>query len=74
METQVKMIRQKLLLTQLEFSKKIGVSKQMISNYETKQNLPSMNMIKKLIELCRENNIEISADDFFKEKEIGYRV
>ncbi len=63
----VKMIRQKLLLTQVEFAKKLGVSKQMISNYEVGQYNPSMKMIKKLMEICRENEIEISTDDFFTE-------
>ncbi len=67
MITQVKVIRQKLLLTQIEFAQKLNISKQMISNYESGKYKPSMKMIKKLMELCRENGIEVNTDDFFLE-------
>lgn len=67
MISQVKVIRQRLLLTQVEFSKKLSVSKQMISNYETGQYKPSMKVIKRLIDICRENDIEINTNDFFIE-------
>ena len=65
MISQVKLIRQKLLLTQVEFAKLLGLSKQMINNYEAGRNKPSMVMIKKLMELCQEKGIEIKAEDFF---------
>lgn len=65
MTSQVKMIRQKLLLTQAEFAKKLGLSKQMISNYENGLYSPSMNTIKKLVQIAAENNIEINIEDFF---------
>lgn len=65
MISNIKVIRQKLLLTQLEFACKLGISKQMVSNYEGGKYNPSMKMIKKIMELCRENGIEVKTDDFF---------
>lgn len=65
----VKLIRQKLLMTQAEFAKILNMSKQMISNYENNLYCPSMSTIKKLVQIARDNNIEINMDDFFaKEK------
>lgn len=65
MISQVKVIRQKLLLTQVEFADKLGISKQMVSNYESGKYNPSMKMIKKLMELCHQHGIAIRTDDFF---------
>ncbi|MGC2661777.1 MAG: helix-turn-helix transcriptional regulator [Bryobacteraceae bacterium] len=63
----VKIIRQRLLMTQAEFAKKLGMSKQMISNYENDLYSPSMTTIKKLMQIAGENNIEVGVGDFFKE-------
>jgi DNA-binding XRE family transcriptional regulator len=65
MSSQVKMIRQKLLMTQAEFAEKLDMSKQMISNYENGLYKPSMKTIKKLIKLSQEYGIDINLDDFF---------
>lgn len=63
----VKIIRQRLLMTQGQFAEKLGMSKQMISNYENDLYSPSMATIKKLMQIANENNIEVGIDDFFKE-------
>lgn len=61
----VKIIRQRLLMTQAEFAKKLEMSKQMVSNYENNLYSPSMATIKKLLQIAHENNIEVVVDDFF---------
>lgn len=61
----VKIIRQRLLMTQAEFAKKLEMSKQMVSNYENNLYSPSMPTIKKLLQIAHENNIEVGVDDFF---------
>jgi len=63
----VKVLRQKLLMTQVEFAEQLGLSKQMISNYENGLYSPSMSTIKKLVKIASENNIEIDINDFFQE-------
>jgi DNA-binding XRE family transcriptional regulator len=67
MSFQIKMIRQKLLMTQSEFAQKLSMSKQMISNYENGLYKPSMTVIKKLIKIAKDNDIDINVDDFFKD-------
>ncbi len=67
MNSPVKTLRQKLLMTQSELAEKLGMSKQMISNYENGLYSPSMTTIKKLMQIASENNIEIDVNDFFKE-------
>jgi DNA-binding XRE family transcriptional regulator len=67
MSSLVKNIRQKLLMTQSEFAQKLSMSKQMISNYENGLYKPSMTVIKKLIKIAKDNDIDINVDDFFKD-------
>jgi transcriptional regulator with XRE-family HTH domain len=54
-------------MTQVEFAEQLGLSKQMISNYENGLYSPSMSTIKKLVKIASENNIEIDVNDFFQE-------
>lgn len=68
MVSPVKLIRRRLLLTQAQFAEKIGVSRVMIYSYELGHKAPSNKMIKKLLELAKENGIECNAEDFFKDE------
>jgi len=68
MISHVKVLRQKLLLTQVELAKELGLSKQMINNYEGRRNNLSIDVIKKIIELCDKKGIKVSADDLFDNK------
>ena len=54
-------------MTQTDFGKKMGLSRTMIDNYEHQRKSPSYKMIKKLIEVANENNIDIKIEDFFRE-------
>lgn len=67
MTSPVRKIREAMLLTQLEFSKLLKVSRPIISQYETGFHRPRYEIIKKLLILARENNLDISAEDFFLE-------
>lgn len=67
MTSPVKIIREKLLLTQTELGLQLGVSREMIWAYEKGKSMPRFSIIKKIIALARENDIEINAEDFFKE-------
>lgn len=67
MSSPVQMIRERLLLTQENLAKKLGVSRQMIWAYEKGHSMPGYDVFKKLMTLARHNNIEINAADFFKE-------
>jgi|GEM_PF-5377457 transcriptional regulator with XRE-family HTH domain len=67
MSSPVIQIRKTLGMTQTDFGKKMGLSRTMIDNYEHQRKSPSYKMIKKLIEVANENNIDIKIEDFFRE-------
>lgn len=67
MTSPVKLLRKSLFMTQAEFAKKVGVSRMMIYAYELGHTLPGNKTIKRLMEIARENNVEIRVEDFFKE-------
>ena len=63
----VKNMRNKLCLQQGEFAEKIGVTKSAVCNYEKGRATPSRPVIRELLRIARENNIDISVEDFLKE-------
>ncbi len=67
MVSPVKSIRRRLLLTQEDFAKMIGVSRVMVSAYELGYKAPSNKMIRKLLDLAKETGVECHAEDFFKD-------
>jgi putative transcriptional regulator len=56
-----KKIRDKLLLTQTEFAKLLGVSITTVCRWENNVFAPTMKAKRKIVALCRENNIETEA-------------
>lgn len=52
-------LRSKLILTQSEFGELLGVSFTTVCRWETGKHEPTMRQKRKLIELCKEYNIEI---------------
>lgn len=54
----IKKIRAKALLTQVEFAKEIGVSPMTIQRWENGQ-VPSWRFQRKIIEFCNKNEINI---------------
>ncbi|MEI3533318.1 MAG: helix-turn-helix transcriptional regulator [Bacilli bacterium] len=55
----VKDLRDKLIMTQAEFSKMLGVSFTSINRWENGLNRPTTTARKQIVELCKENNIEL---------------
>ena len=55
----VKDLRDKLLITQAEFAKMLGVSFTSINRWENGLYRPTTSVRKKIVDLCKENNIEL---------------
>ena len=55
----VKDLRDKLIMTQAEFAKMLGVSFTSINWWENGLNRPTTSARKHIAELCKENNIEL---------------
>jgi putative transcriptional regulator len=72
----VKELRVKLILTQQEFADLLNVSFASINRWETGKHEPTIKVKRKIIELCKANNIIKTRNDtvyiesnFLKEKE-----
>lgn len=57
----VKELRDKLIMTQLEFAEYLGVSFASINRWENGTNKPTTVTKRKIVELCKLNNIELEA-------------
>ena len=58
-------VRKELGINQTEFAKLCGIgSIQMVSQYETGRTLPKLEVVMKVIEVAKENAIDITLDDF----------
>ncbi len=55
----VKELRKKLILTQEEFAKLLCVSFASINRWETGRHEPTIKVKRKIVELCKENNIDL---------------
>ncbi len=55
----IKKLREKLILTQTEFAKILGVSFTTVSRWEKGVHVPTMKVKRKIVELCKNNNIEM---------------
>ncbi len=64
MVSTVLLIRRKLLLRQDEFADLLLVSRQTISMYETGRSIPRFNVIKRLMKIAQDHNIEVRIEDF----------
>lgn len=54
-----KELRDKLILTQEEFAKLLGVSFASVNRWENGKFEPSIKVKGKIVELCKENNINV---------------
>jgi transcriptional regulator with XRE-family HTH domain len=54
-------------MTQAAFAEKIGCSRMMIYAYELGHSKPGNKIIKAMLDVAKEHNIEINIEDFFKE-------
>ena len=55
----IKKLREKLILTQTESAKILGVSFTTVSRWEKGIHEPTIKVKRKIVELCKENNIEM---------------
>jgi len=55
----VKELREKLIITQVELAELLGVSYASINRWETGKHVPTTKIKRKIVELCKENNIEL---------------
>ncbi len=58
----VKELREKLILSQQEFANFIGVSFASINRWETGKHKPTIKVKRKIVELCKENNMNMEGD------------
>lgn len=55
----VKELREKLILSQQEFADLLEVSFASINRWETGKHEPTIKVKRKIVELCKENNVEL---------------
>ena len=58
----IKKLRKKLILTQTEFAELLGVSFQSINRWETGKHEPTIKVKRKIVELCKNNNIPLDLE------------
>ena len=57
----VKELRAKLILSQQEFADLLNVSFASINRWETGKHEPTIKIKRKIVELCKENNIDLEG-------------
>lgn len=57
----VKEIREKLIITQEELAVLLGVSYASINRWETGKHEPTTKIRRKIVELCKQNNIDLEG-------------
>ncbi len=55
----VKDLRDRMILSQSEFAELLGISFSTVNRWETGRHEPTIKVKRKLVELCKENNIDI---------------
>lgn len=55
----VKVLREKMLVTQQEMAEILGVSFASVNRYENGKTVPTMKVKRKIVELCKRNKIEL---------------
>ena len=64
----VKDLRDKMILSQTEFAEMLGISFSTVNRWETGKHEPTIKVKRKLIELCKQNEIDINL---YRSKEHG---
>lgn len=59
----VRELRDRLIMTQQEFANYLGVSFASINRWENGTNKPTTTAKRKIVELCKTNNIELDHED-----------
>lgn len=61
----IKTIRQKSLMSQVEFAKVLGVSFSTVNRWECGKNKPSYKAMKRIDDFCRSNKIDFDISEQF---------
>jgi len=59
----VKELREKLIITQEELAQLLGVSFASINRWETGKHEPTIKIKRKIVQLCKENNIDLEEKE-----------
>jgi len=59
----VKKLREKLIITQEELAQLLGVSFASINRWETGKHEPTTKIRRKIVQLCKENNIDLEGKE-----------
>ncbi|HOZ02661.1 MAG TPA: helix-turn-helix transcriptional regulator [Bacilli bacterium] len=59
----VKELREKLIITQEELAQLLGVSFASINRWETGKHEPTTKIRRKIVQLCKENNIDLEGKE-----------
>lgn len=59
----IKLLRNKLILTQTEFADLLNVSFSTVNRWETGKHEPTIKAKRKIVDLCKENRINIEGDE-----------
>lgn len=58
----IKKLRKKLILSQGEFAELLGVSCQSINRWENGKHEPTIKVKRRIVELCKDNNIYLETE------------
>lgn len=59
----IKKLRDKLILSQTEFAASLGISYTTVSRWESGLHEPTIKMKRKIVELCKQNNINLEGEN-----------
>ena len=65
--SEIKRIRHLLVLQQKEFAEQLRITRAAISNYESGKRMPTMPIIRKIIELAKKNKVKVNLEEFFND-------
>jgi putative transcriptional regulator len=57
----IKKLREKLILSQIEFASLLGISYTTVSRWESGKHEPTIKMKRKIIDLCKQHNISVEG-------------
>lgn len=60
----IKQLRMGLYLEREEFAKLIGITKGAVFHYETGRRIPKLAIVKKMVDLAKQNGMDLSVNDF----------
>lgn len=63
----IKDLRQKCLLSQIDFAKEIGVSFSTVNRWETGKSKPNYKTLKRIDEYCKNNSIDFACSNLIQE-------